>query len=95
MAARDAPIAAAMAALTGSAPAVSALEALTSQEREKKKERRQLQILVKKEKRRLKNLSKRLNKLDANEVLMFLQARLSSPQASGSTTSAATAPHQG
>ena len=95
MAARDAPIAAAMAALTGSAPAVSALEALTSQEREKKKERRQLQILVKKEKRRVKNLNKRLNKLDANEVLMFLQARLSSPQASGSTTSAATAPHQG
>ena len=95
MAAIDAPIAAALAALTGSAPEVSALEALTSQEREKKKERRQLQILVKKEKRRLKNLSKRLNKLDANEVLMFLQARLSSPQASGSTTSAATAPHQG
>ena len=95
MAAQDAPIAAAMAALTGSAPAVSALEALTSQEREKKKERRQLQILVKKEKRRLKNLGKRLNKLDASEVLMFLQARLSSPQAVASSTSAATAPHRG
>lgn len=91
MAAIDAPIAAALAALTGSAPEVSALEALTSQEKEKKQERRHLQKLVKKEKRRLKNLGRRLNKLDANEVLMFLQTRLSSPP----STSAATAPHQG
>ena len=86
-AASDESISVALAALTGSAPSVSVLESLTSQEKDQKAQRRHVQKLIKKEKRRLKNLGKRLNKVDPAEVLLYLQGRLAAPPTGAPTAS--------
>ena len=79
--AADEPVTLALAALRNSAPSSTELQDLLHQEKEVKARKRAVSKLIKKQKRKDKQLHKRMNKLEVTDVLRFLARKLSQPSA--------------
>ena len=71
------PFYAALSALSNAnVPEVSVLDNLKSEEKSSRERKRVLSKAIKQEKRRVKNLNKRLNKIPVEEVLAHFAAKL-------------------
>ena len=79
--AADEPVTLALAALRNSAPSSTELQDLLHQEKEVKARKRAVSKLIKKQKRKEKQLHKRMNTLEPKDILRFLAQKLSQPSA--------------
>ena len=71
----------ALAALSNSAPSSTELQDLLRREQEMKERKRAVSKLIKKERRKEKQLQKRMSKLSPTEILRFLAHKLSQSSA--------------